>query len=232
MGVNHIARETQLNPSTCFGLLKTLVHEGLVDFDKDRKTYTLGLGFVEIAKGSLETAGFGRLARPHLDALATQFSVTMTLWQLTSAGRMVLVERADNEAAIRVHMSVGQRLPLLIGAFGRCMAAFGGLSEAELRSRFEQLRWQDPPAIKTWLQEVEAARRTGYAIDADRYVRGVTTVAAPIFDEQGRPVMAISAIGFSGQFSPVTLTELAAAIAARAIDLSAAVSGAKRNRPA
>lgn len=231
LGVNQIARETELNPSTCFNLLKTLVHERLVTFDMVTKTYALGLGFVEIAKGSLEKASFARLARPHLDALAVEFRVTMTLWQRTGHQRMVLVERADNDAAIRVHMNIGQRLPMLIGAFGRCMAAHSGLSEAELRTQFAELRWQDPPSFETYFDEVGAARVSGYAIDMDRYVRGVTTIAAPVFGDDGAPIMAISAIGFSGQFTPVSLGALAAGVRNRAEALSAAVVGRTAQRP-
>ncbi len=231
MGVNRIAREAELNPSTCFSLLKTLVHERLVTFDASTKTYSLGLGFVEIARGLLETASFGRLARPHLDALAAEYNVTTTLWQRSGADRIVLVERADNDAAIRVHMNIGQRLPLFIGAFGRCMAAHSGMREEDLRAEFVKLRWQDPPSFDAWQVELDAARRSGYAIDADRYVRGVTTVATPIFSAEGQPIMAISVIGFSGQFGPVTLTSLAEAVRARGAALNAAMGTVMSESP-
>lgn len=225
LGVSQIARELGQNPSTCFNLLKTLVHERLVTFDDRTKTYTLGLGFVEMAKGSLEKASFARLARPHLDAVAEEFRVTMTLWQRAGRDRVVLVERADNEDAMRVHMSIGQRLPALIGALGRCFAAFDGMTEAEIRTAFKDLRWQDPPEIESYLAEVQAARQHGYAIDMDRYVRGVITVSAPVLDEQRQPVMALSAIGFSGQFTPVRLDALAQSVKDHARQLSAAITG-------
>ncbi|MFN3447167.1 MAG: IclR family transcriptional regulator [Roseococcus sp.] len=225
LGVSQIARDLALNPSTAFNLLKTLVHEGLVVFDERTKTYALGLGFVEMAKGSLEKASIARLARPHLEALASEFRVTMTLWQRAGPDRVVLVERADNEEAMRVHMSIGQRLPLLIGALGRCFAAFDQLGEQEIRARFPTLRWQAPPPVETYLAEVRAARRRGYAMDRDRYVRGVTTVSAPVLDEGGRPVMALSAIGFSGQFTQARLAALARALKARAHELSEALAG-------
>jgi len=227
LGVSQIARDLGQNPSTCFNLLKTLAHERLVTFDDRTKTYALGLGFVEMAKGSLEKASFARLARPHLDAVAAEFRVTMTLWQRAGADRVVLVERADNEDAMRVHMSIGQRLPALIGALGRCIAAFDGMTEAEIRAKFAALRWQDPPEIESYLAEVLAARQNGYAIDMDRYVRGVITVSAPVLDEAQRPVMALSAIGFSGQFTPVRLDALARSVKDHARQLSAAITGGR-----
>lgn len=231
LGVSQIARDLGLNPSTCFNLLKTLVHERLVVFDDRTKTYSLGLGFVEMAKGSLEQASFARLARPHLDAIAAEFRVTMTLWHRAGRDRVVLVERADNDDAMRVHMSIGQRLPALIGALGRCIAAFDSMNETEIRARFKALRWQDPPEIETYLAEVKAARTHGYAIDMDRYVRGVITVSAPVLDEAARPIMALSAIGFSGQFTPVRLEALAQSVKGHAHALSDAITGGAERKP-
>ena len=71
-GVSRIAKDLDLNASTCFNLLKTLVHERLVTFDESTKTYSIALGLVELAKGSLEKASYVRLMRPHLQELAAR----------------------------------------------------------------------------------------------------------------------------------------------------------------
>lgn len=225
VGVSRIARDLSLNSSTCFNLLKTLVHERLVIFDDSAKTYSIGLGLVELAKGALEQASYVRMVHPHLEEIAMRHRTTVTLWQRSSDERVVLVDRADNAAAMRVHMSIGQRLPMYIAALGRSMAAHAGLSPAELRSRFSNLRWENAPSFETYLAEVEEARRTGYAVDIDRYVRGVTTVSAAIVDAQQQPVMAISAVGFSGQFDKTAIEALGADLHERAGEISRAVSG-------
>ncbi|RZN09908.1 IclR family transcriptional regulator, partial [Bordetella pertussis] len=54
VGVTRVARDLQLNSSTCYNFLKTLVYEGLVTFDESTKTYSIALGLVELAKGVLE----------------------------------------------------------------------------------------------------------------------------------------------------------------------------------
>ena len=41
IGVTRIAKDLELNASTCFNLLKTLVHERLVTFDESTKTYSM-----------------------------------------------------------------------------------------------------------------------------------------------------------------------------------------------
>jgi len=225
VGVSQVARDLKLNPSTCFNLLKTLVHEGLAVFDGANKSYALGLGLVELAKGALEQASYARLVRPHLDAIASEHRVTATVWQRIDDERVVLVDRADNDAAIRVHMSVGQRLPLYIAALGRCMAAHSGLSRAELRKRFAVLRWEEAPSFQVYWTEVEAARTKGYAIDAGHFVKGVTTVSAAVLDAGGQPVMAISAVGFSAQLTGARLKALGEDLRQRCAEVSRALSG-------
>ena len=225
VGVSQIARELKLNPSTSFNLLKTLVHEGLVVFDDASKSYALGLGLVELAKGALEQASYARLVRPHLDAIALKHRVTATLWQRAGDERVVLVDRADNDAAMRVHMNIGQRLPLYIAALGRCMAAHSGLSRAALKQRFAALRWEDALTFDAYWSEVEAARGNGYAIDAGHYVKGVTTVSAAVLDAGGQPVMAISAVGFSAQLTGARLKALGADLRRRSLALTQVLSG-------
>lgn len=216
MGVTKIARELQINPSTCFNLLRTLVYEGLVHFDESTKAYSIDLGLIELAKGALDVASYARMVKPHLEAIAAHHAVTATLWQKTGNRRVVLVDLAENVAAVRVHMSIGQRLPMFIAALGRCMAAYSDLTKPELKREFEMLRWADPPSFEEYWQEVQQVRASGYACDEGRYVKGVTTVSVPVLGRGNQAVMAISAVGFSAQLSKEKVTVLANDLAAHA----------------
>ncbi len=216
LGVNRIARDLAINPSTCFSLLRTLAHEGLVQFDPQTKAYTIALGLVELARGSLELASYVRFVKPHLETIAAQNQVTATLWQPAGKDRVVLVDLANHDAAVRVHMSIGQRLPRYVAALGRCMAAFSGLTKAELKRQFDSLRWENPPTFEQYWSEVARVRVDGYSIDEGHYVRGVTTVSVPVLDGAGRPLMAISAVGFSAQLDAQKLKVLAQDLRAHA----------------
>jgi DNA-binding IclR family transcriptional regulator len=232
VGVSRIAQHLDLNSSTCFNLLKTLVHERVLVFDESTKTYRVGLGLVELAKGALETASYARLVQPHLELVAATHKVTATLWHRESADRVVLVARADNDATMRVHMNIGQRLPTFISALGRAMAAHAGLSRDELRRRFELLRWDDPPSFDAYLRSVDDAGRRGYAVDSGCYVRGVTSVSAAVLDSSGRPVMALSGTGFSAQLPRAAVKALGEGLRERALLVSGALSGKDGSRRA
>ena len=224
-GVSRIARDLELNPSTCFNLLRTLVHEGMVSFDPDSKSYGLALGVVALAKGALEQASYARFMRPDLEAVSARHGVTATLWQRAGRDRMVLVDRAESDATMRVHMQLGQRLPLYVAAFGRCMAAHSGLSRAQLRALFRELRWERPPSFEAWWRSVGEARARGYAVDAGHFVRGATTVSSVVLDAEGAPLMALSAVGFEARLAPEQLVSLGEDLAERTATVGRALAG-------
>jgi len=225
VGVTRIAKDLSLNSSTCFNLLKTLVHERLVNFEDTTKTYSIGLGVVQLAKGTLDSASYVRLLRPHLHELSIRHRVTTTLWQCIPEERVVLVDLVEAESTIRVRMNIGQRLPMYIAALGRCMAAFCGLDDPSLRSRISSLRWDEGPSFKEYLTEVEFVRANGYAVDNGRYVRGITTVSSPILDESGGPIMAMSAVGISAQFTESSIRTLGEDLRGRCEEATQSISG-------
>lgn len=209
VGVTQVARDVEISPSTCFNLLRTLVQEHLVEFDPVTKTYSIGYDLLDLTKGLIERDQLIQHLVPFLRKIALDHRVTATLWRRVGDDRVVLVERADTESAVRIHMSVGQRLPIFVGALGRCMAAFSELPKDVLKRRFNELRWQSPPSFEEYWDDLKEARARGYAIDRDHFVKGITTVAAPIFDAASLPIVVISSIGFSGQFSDAALRALA-----------------------
>lgn len=218
-GVTEVARTLALNPSTCFNILRTLADEGLVIFDAETKGYSPGLGLAELAASALDGVGAVRVVRPHLEALADRFGVTMTLWLRAGADRVVLVDRAEGRSMVRIHMSIGQRLPMLIGALGRCMAAHAGLAEDDLARRYAGLRADALPPFETFLRQVAQARRQGYAVDADSFVSGITTVSAAVRDGVGQPVLAISAVDLTARLDRAATRRLGEALAVAAEDI-------------
>jgi len=222
-GVIQIARDLSINASTCFNLLRTLAHERLVVFDPQTKKYAPGLGLLELARGVLKQGGYVRLVHPRLERIADHYSVTVMLWQLVSPARALLVDLAESPTPVRVQLNVGQRLPSLIGALGRCFAGNLGLSKQQIRAMFKELRWQDPPTFKQYWSEVEQAQRDGFALDIGRYNKNFTTVAAAIIGPGGVATMAISAIAFSSDLDHATLLRLAADLRATADEVSRAL---------
>lgn len=220
MGVNAIARDLDLVPSTCLHILRVLADEGLVAFDPQSKRYTLAMGILALARSALSRNGFARAVQPELDGLARRFGVTAIGVEVLGLEHMVVVAIAHAALGVRLHVDLGSRFPALISATGRCLAAFGGHGWDEIEPRFRRLRWHDAPAFADWRAEVEAVRRTGYSLDEGRYIEGVSILSVPVTDPTGRMTHALVAIGIAEQIRRLGPETLAAALREPAAQLS------------
>lgn len=139
LGVNAIARRLSLTPSSCFNILKTLCAEQILEFDEDGKTYLLASGMIGIARRALDPDGAFELIRSRVEMLAEGWSLTAGLWRNVGRRRIMLVGYAVGSVTMRIHLTVGQRLPLLIGATGRCIAAYENWSRAAIEAEYATL---------------------------------------------------------------------------------------------
>jgi DNA-binding IclR family transcriptional regulator len=221
LGVNAIARELGLVPSTCLYVLRALAEEELVAFDADTKRYSLEAGILTLARGWLRRNQFSDLAQPLLDRMARDHEVTTLGVQIVSLDHIIAVAVSRGGGNFQLSTQVGSRFPALISATGRCIAAFGGYPDAQLEAKFHTLRWDDPPSFAQWQAQVEATRIQGFGIDDGTYIAGVTVLAAPVWKAADRPSHALVAIGLSSAVKRHGLEALAAALLDAARGLSA-----------
>ncbi|MDP6343513.1 MAG: helix-turn-helix domain-containing protein [Alphaproteobacteria bacterium] len=220
IGVNRIARDLDLVPSTALHILRTLAHEDLVVFDAASKRYHLGTGILGIARDMLQRSGYVQAVQGELDDIAAAFDVAVMAVELDGRDHMVVVHLARARSDLSIQVNIGSRFPALISATGRCVAAQGDWSRAELARRFRRLHWQNPPEFETWLAEVAAAGRDGYAVDDGNYIRGVIVLAAPIEVPAWRPSRSLAAVGLAGQLDAGQRRRLADRLRAAAARIS------------
>jgi DNA-binding IclR family transcriptional regulator len=208
IGLKPIAGALDLVPSTALHILRVLVAEELVRVDAS-KQYTLGMGTLALARASLESDDFPAAVQPHLDTLSRRYGVTAIGLELPNLQHMIVVALSRSRSPMRLHVDVGSRFPTLISATGRCVAAFGNHPLPELEKRFRALRWDNAPSWTAWCREVEGTRRTGYSIDRDTYIAGVTIVSVPVLDAAGALSRCLASVGITGQLDRAKSIELA-----------------------
>ncbi len=197
LGVQAIARELGLVPSTCLYVLRALVAEELVAFDIDTKRYALEAGVLSLARHWLRRNRFSDMVQPVLNRIGETFGATILGVQIVGLEHIIVVAVSQSGHEIQLSAQVGSRFPALISATGRCVAAFGGHAESELEARFRTLRWDRPPTLDEWKLQVAQTQRQGFAVDAGQYISGVTLVAAPVWKTRGRLTHALVAIGIT-----------------------------------
>jgi len=225
LGVQSIARELGLVPSTCLYVLRALVAEELVSCDPDTKRYSLEAGVLTLARHWLRRNRFNDVAQPVLDHMSQEFGVTMLGVHIVGLDHIVVVAVSQGGRNFQLSTQIGSRFPALISATGRCVAAFGNHSAQELAARFESLRWDEPPTFEQWAQEVHQTRERGFAVDPGNYISGVTVVAAPVWKTRGKLSHAIVALGIGNALRTSGLPALQAELLSAAQTLSAQLSG-------
>jgi DNA-binding IclR family transcriptional regulator len=210
--VTEIARALQMNTSTCFSILRTLVAERVMAFDDRTKGYSLGLGIVELAQSALSEDGKIEIIRPHLQRIADVFDISLTLWSLALRDRMLLTCVVQSSADLQIQIRVGQRLPLLHGAVGRLVAQCGKFTKDEVRERFRQLRWDNEPGFENyWKQSLEAVER-GWSVDDSNFARGVISIATPVLTRTGEMSHGLVATMFKGRHDESENAQIAEAM--------------------
>ena len=224
LGVHAIARELGLVPSTCLHILRVLTEERLLSFDPVSKKYHVAVGLVALARLALRGHTFAAVVQPELDQLAARYGATAIAVEASGLEHMVVVALARAASPLRVHVDIGSRFPALISATGRCIAAFGNHSWADIRARFARLRWDDPPTFSDWRAEVAAAKQAGYAIDDGQYIRGMSIVAAPVRMADGA-INALVVVGVAEQMRRLGLTAVGEDLTGRAAHVTQQLGG-------
>lgn len=212
----NVANALGMHKSTCFNILRTMVAENVLEFNSDTKTYGIGLGLVKLLGSTLADSKRISAVKPLLHEVAQRFRVTATLWRLVPPDRIVLVAVEHNSGDFRIHMGEGQRLPMLMGATGRLVAAFCDMSKSEVETSFNKLRWGHPLSFDSYWRGVRAARKNGWAVDDGDFSQGVLIIDAPVFNREGVLSYTISTVSFRGQQDDAAIARIGKDLVARA----------------
>lgn len=207
-----IARHLNINSSTGFNILRTLVAEDVVDFNPLSKTYSAGLGLARLVEQLVTQGQRLQMALPLMRELATREGVTVTLWRRMGEDRIVLVNSEASPTDMHIGMPAGQRLPILMGASGRLFVARLGMPEEHVRQEFDKIRWARSITFDQYLREVAKASKRGWAIDDGYFANGVTAVAAPVYDPSRHIAFTVSAVMIRGQRNEAALDALGEAL--------------------
>jgi DNA-binding IclR family transcriptional regulator len=232
LSLAELATRTGIPRATAFRLLSTLEQSGFLDkvhgaFQPGIKCFVLG----NIVAGGLDLR---ETARPHLVALreATRETTQIAIldhWQV------VYLERMLSSLSVGYMRSrAGAILPAYCTGLGKTLLAFR--PEAEVRAwaatqKFAALTPRTITSAKRLLKDLAGIRERGYGLDEEEREKGVTCVAAPIFNHTGDVVAAISVAGPTGRMPRELVgSDVAAAVvaAARAISIDL---GAVEERP-
>lgn len=220
-----VARATGLYRGTAFNILRTLQHQGLVVFDEEQETYHIGTRLLQFAHGVLRTSGLMDNVRPEMFSLAERCGTTIFLASVSDDYDLVLLDFVGTGFRTDAYFSVGRRSPRFSGAPGVIMAAFSGASMDYVGSCYEATEWFRRPTFTEFVRRVRDAKKLGYAVDRGNRRNGLTQVAVPVFNNNSKLALVITAVAFSYQMSESKIKSVARLARACADRIAAQLPG-------
>jgi IclR family transcriptional regulator, KDG regulon repressor len=194
LGVTELSKELCWPKSTVSEILASLAGQGFVERTR-RGRFRPGWRFFELNQILLEATPLVREARKAMQELVERHGESSHLMVL-DRHQAVIVEKVQASLATQVLMSrVGLRQPAHGSACGKMLLALQPWES--VREMFDNIELKPfTPATITDLRalelELDRIRREDLAFDHEEIVPGLTCVAAPIRNEDGKPIAAMS----------------------------------------
>ena len=197
MSLPEICARIGIHKSKAYTILQTLQTFGIVRRNDEGKGYALGPGLLTLSRKVLDDLNAPRLAEPILQELATRIGGTATLGLI--AGRNVfVVAKHEGGMAIGVTIRTGRRFPLSFGSHGKAIAAFMPREELELLLQEDHLYFHGAPEKldrDRLMQELDACRREGFAVDLGEMQPGLNSLSVPVFGPGAAPIGYLALVG-------------------------------------
>lgn len=194
-GVTQLANYTGLPKSTVYNHLRTLIEAEFIV--RDGELYRIGLRFLDFGVFVSDRVALVHAADSELKELATSTGELATLMvEEHSLGVYVAQEKSDR--AVNTNLHIGKRVSLHQTASGKAMLAYSPRSRVEEIIDQRGLNRMTANTItdeEKLFKELDETKERGYAIDDQEWHRGLRCIAAPIRDEDGHALGAISIAG-------------------------------------
>ena len=207
---------TGLPLPTVHRLIRALVDNGYVRQEPSRR-YALGPRLIRL--GETAARGLGSWAMPQLRALVAEIGETANL-ALLDGHQVVYVAQVPSGHSMRMFTEVGRRVGAHCTGVGKALLARLGPEEVlDLRSR-SGMEARTPQTITDparMLEELEAIRERGWALDDGEQEAGVCCVAVAV--DPAPTLLAVSVSGPRGRSDPARVEAVAPRLQAAARDL-------------
>jgi DNA-binding IclR family transcriptional regulator len=217
-----LARRLGVPRSTVFRLLVTLEQMGFVERTPDGRAHRLGLAVLRLGFEYMASLDIVALGRPLLERLRDDTGFAASL--VVRDGRdIVYLQRSAPHSPFATTVTVGTRLPAHATVLGHVL--LGDLSLSELRALYPEPRLEgsgpNTPANADALFElVQQTRQRGYVLAEAFFEPHISTVAAPVFGDNGHVVAALGLTVPGGQIPQDRQGPLVATVRGAATQLS------------
>lgn len=209
----HLSELAELNKSTTHRLLQTLQQEGYVRPAPTAGSYRLTTKCLGIGQRALSSMNILHIAAPHLESLNLALGETVN-FAINHGDHAVLIYKLEpTTGMMKTRAYIGQPLQLYCSGMGKLFLAYGAKTELERYWQqksdiIQPLTSHTITTLSAMEQELTQIRDQQFSMDAEENEIGVSCVACPIFDHQGKVNYALSVSLSTPRLNQLGLTNL------------------------
>jgi len=183
-----LSRQTGIPKSSLFRILLTLEKSSVVQLDRARNIYNLGMKLIDWGNRALDKIDLKTLTHPHLVQMALETRESYYVAILDDF-EVIIIDRADTPDIWSMVARLGARSPVHATATGQILISEAGEEAFNLvvarkgLKRFTPRTITSPARLKERLKEI---RRTGYTVADAEYKPDLCVIAVPLRDHRGK----------------------------------------------
>ena len=225
--LTELAQQVGLSSSTAHRLLTTLEQERYVQFDGDRRLWSMGVQAFVAGSSFLKTRSLVGAARPHMRMLMEESEETVNL-AVEDEAEAIYLSQVECRQMMRAFARPGGRVPLHCSSVGKALMAAmpdARLSKVLHRHGLPRVTIKTLNTTAALRADLVSARERGYAIDDEEHAVGLRCIAAVIFNENSDAVAAISLSGPMARIPDERIPLLGQLVRARADAITTQLGG-------
>lgn len=182
IGIIELSDKLGLNKTTVYRILTTLMAYQFVEQDKNSGKYLLGLKVLGLANVFLKNKDLRALVRSHLSSFKEEFDVEILLSQ-SEQDELILIDKVENKNI--TNFKIGDKLPIFCTAMGKVYLSnqhYSELKKILANERISEFTSNATVNLDKLIEEIKLIAIQGYALEDGEYVKGLGSIAVPIFD--------------------------------------------------
>lgn len=194
--LDEICQVMEMPKTSAYDIATTLVETGMLHVTKGQKqSYTIGLTAYRIGVSYTNHLDVLGTIEPILRAFSKEIGKTV-FYGVLSGHEVVYLCKFEPENPIITTATVGTKNPVYCTSLGKAILAF---TDEETRNKvigritFRKKTERTILGREELLEELEAVKKRGYALDAREVEEHMECAGAPIYNQEGQVLGAISA---------------------------------------
>lgn len=189
-----LSRRLGLPRASVFRMLFTLEQGGFVERAEDGVSYRLGLAVLRLGFELLASMELTEHGRPVIEELRDRCGYSTHI-VVRDAREVVFIAKVAGRSALFHSIQVGARLPAHATVLGRLLMADLDMKGLQALYPDEPLHAYTPRTPTTLAQLkalIDDDRAKGYGVSMGGFESGISTIAAPVFNDRGAVAAAVS----------------------------------------